>query len=123
MLSCHLLHTEQLKNIGKAIATIKGITSEKGKTEIKEPQPKDETSTIGKEPNLPKVISGTDGLKDYLGCSHNKAFDIIKSRILPKDIQYKTGNVWKFNRAKLDKFISENPEILGKVRAKGRLDG
>ena len=89
---------------------------------IKEPQPKDETSTVEKEPNLPKVISGTDGLKDYLGCSHNKAFDIIKSRILPKDVQYKTGNVWKFNRAKLDKFISENPEILGKVRAKGRLD-
>lgn len=122
MLSCHLLHTEQLKNIGKAIATIKGIKSEKGINEIKEPQPKDETSTVEKEPNLPKVISGTDGLKDYLGCSHNKAFDIIKSRILPKDVQYKTGNVWKFNRAKLDKFISENPEILGKVRAKGRLD-
>lgn len=77
MLSCHLLHTEQLKNIGKAIATIKGIKSEKGKNEIKEPQPKDETSTVEKEPNLPKVISGTDGLKDYLGCSHNKAFDII----------------------------------------------
>ena len=122
MLSGHLLHTEQLKNIRKAIATIKGIKSEKVETEIKEPQPKEETTTGEKVQNLPRVISGTDGLKDYLGCSHNKAFDIIKSRILPKDVQYKTGNVWKFNRTKLDKFISENPEILGKVRAKGRLD-
>lgn len=90
------------------------------------PQQKDyETNFIeedSQESTLPKVISGTDGLKDYIGCSHNKAFDIIKSRILPKDVQYKTGNVWKFNRAKLDKFISEKPELLGKVRAKGRLD-
>lgn len=61
-------------------------------------------------------MSGTDGLAEYLGCSHNKAFDIIKSRILPRTVQYQTGRVWKFNRKRLDAFLEEHPEALGRVR-------
>ena len=68
------------------------------------------------------VISGTDGLAEFLGCSHNKAFDIIKSRVLPRDVQYQTGRVWKFNRVRLERFLSEHPEALGRVRQGGILD-
>lgn len=54
MLSCHLLHTEQLKNIGKAIATIKGIKSEKGKNEIKSLNQKMRPQQLKKSQTCPK---------------------------------------------------------------------
>ncbi len=88
------------------------------KDEIKRLQPQNgwQTQTENEKPD---VLSGTDGLKHYLGCSHNKAFDIIKSKILPSDTQYMTGRVWKFNRKRLDEFLSKHPEALGKVRKGG----
>ena len=51
------------------------------KDEIKRLQPQNEWPTQT-ENEKSDVLSGTDGLKHYLGCSHNKAFDIIKSKIL-----------------------------------------
>lgn len=67
----------------------------------------------------PKILSSTQGLADYLGCGRTMAFSIIKSGVLKKDaIQYKVGQCWKFNREKLDKYIADNPEILGKIRCK-----
>lgn len=67
----------------------------------------------------PKILSSTQGLADYLGCGRTMAFSIIKSGVLKKDaIQYKVGQCWKFNREKLDKFIADNPEILGRIRCK-----
>lgn len=66
-----------------------------------------------------RIISGTKGLANYLGCSNGTAFGIIKSRVLMDNkIQYKVGENWKFNREKLDKYISENPEILGARKKK-----
>ena len=60
-----------------------------------------------------KVISGTQGLADFLGCGKTKAFEIIKSGIL-KDagIQYQVGKCWKFNAQKLKKYLVENPVLL-----------
>lgn len=67
----------------------------------------------------PKILSSTQGLADYLGCGRTMAFSVIKSGVLKKDaIQYKVGQCWKFNREKLDKYIADNPEILGKIRCK-----
>ncbi|MCR5840463.1 MAG: helix-turn-helix domain-containing protein [Bacteroidales bacterium] len=67
----------------------------------------------------PNILSSTQGLADYLGCGRTMAFSIIKSGVLKKDaIQYKVGQCWKFNREKLDKYIADNPEILGKIRCK-----
>lgn len=67
------------------------------------------------EIELPKIISGIQGLADYLGCSKGTAMKIVKSGILPSGkVQYKVGENWKFNRAKLDEFIAQNPNILGR---------
>ena len=70
-------------------------------------------------PNKPAIISGVQGLADYLGCSKGTAMKIVKSGTLPSGkVQYKVGENWKFNRAKLDEFLANNPEILGRKRLK-----
>ncbi len=47
------------------------------------------------------------------------AFGIISNGILKGEgIQYMVGKTWKFNREKLDKYLTEHPEILGKIRCK-----
>ena len=76
---------------------------------------KEESLPAAQPTEQPKVISGTQGLADYLGCSKTKAFGIIKSKVLEPDaIQYLVGGVWKFNRERLDKFIAADPEVLGR---------
>ena len=70
-----------------------------------------------KKPNkakasTPAVISGTQAFADYLGCSKSTAFKIIKSGVLDGKTQYLTKGVWKFNVARLDKAIQENPKIF-----------
>ena len=65
--------------------------------------------------DLPKILSGVQGLADYLGCSKSKAFQVVKSGILKRDgVQYKVGECWKFNREKLDKYLNDNPVLLGR---------
>ena len=67
----------------------------------------------------PKILSSTQGLADFLGCGRTMAFSIIKSGVLKKEaIQYKVGQCWKFNREKLEKYLNDNPEILGRIRCK-----
>ena len=68
-------------------------------------------------PNKPAIISGVQGLADYLGCCKGTAMKIVKSgKLPPGKVQYKVGENWKFNRAKLDEFMADNPEILGRIR-------
>lgn len=85
---------------------------------IEQPQPqeKDEKQNVVEGV---KVISGTQGLADYLGCSKSMAFGIISRGVL-KDIgiQYMVGKCWKFNREKLDKYLKEHPDLLANVRCK-----
>ena len=72
---------------------------------------------IVETPNKPAIISGVQGLADYLGCCKGTAMKIVKSGILPAGkVQYKVGENWKFNRANLDEFMADNPEILGRIR-------
>lgn len=119
MLSFRNLDDGLLKILNKTIDSVRDIVGEPLKRLDELPAQSTPQSTQNDESNYPDVISGTDGLKKYLGCSHNKAFDIIKSRVLPPDVQYMTGRVWKFNRKKLDEFIARHPEVLGKIRKGG----
>ena len=60
-----------------------------------------------------ELIKGIKGLANFLGCSQTKAQDIMNSGILQaKDIAYRAGNRWRFNKALLDKLLHEQPEIL-----------
>lgn len=122
MMSLYNLDKGLVKILDKTIAAVRTLTGViEQQPEIKNPQ--EESQPLqNRHENYPDVLSGTDGLKNYLGCSHNKAFDIIKSRILPSDVQYMTGRVWKFNRKKLDEFLSKHPEALGKVRQGGVIE-
>ena len=73
---------------------------------------------------FPRVLSSTQGLADFLGCGRTMAFSIIKSGVLKADaIQYKVGQCWKFNREKLEKYLADNPEFLGRIRCKRPKNG
>ena len=64
-----------------------------------------------------RVISGTEGLARFLGCSKSMAFSIIKNGILKEaGIQYKVGNCWKFNAEGLSNFIRIHPNLLANIR-------
>ena len=94
-------------------------------TEAKK-QVSDETNSTKnvKEVVPQRIISGTQGLADYLDCSKTMAFSIIREgKLLKEGIQYKVGNCWKFNREKLDKYIEENPTVFSKTRSKTSIFG
>lgn len=63
-----------------------------------------------------RVISGTTGLSEFLGCGKSLAFAIIKDGVLIKNgIQYKVGNCWKFNAKKLEEFLEIHPDFLENI--------
>ena len=73
-----------------------------------------EQSQIKVEPR--DLIKGVNGLADFLGCGSTKAQNIINSGILrERDIAYRTGNRWRFNKTLLTRLLEEEPEILNKV--------
>lgn len=77
----------------------------------------DEPKSIGHIPSFHvpdvRVISGTEGLADFLGCGKTKAFNIIKrGRLMEAGVQYKVGNCWKFNAEKLEKLLADTPDFL-----------
>ena len=60
-----------------------------------------------------ELIKGITGLADYLGCGTTKAQDIMNSGILQeRDIAYRAGKRWRFNKVLLTKLLQEEPEIL-----------
>lgn len=134
---------EQLKNLDQALyqATIEpryteiiaGGWREEDSEEKPRSQGKDTTNDKAKastittatpkpapsvDPQL-RIISGVQGLADYLGCCKTTAQSIISSRILPGNVQYMVRACWKFNREKLDLFIASNPTILGERQKNG----
>ena len=65
----------------------------------------------GNEPR--ELIKGINGLAEYLGCGTTKAQDIMNSGILQeRDIAYRAGRRWRFNKVLLTKLLQEEPEIL-----------
>lgn len=115
-----LLDTGLMKSLDRTTTFLKSVLEEEMQEEPK-PQPQiiEQPQPIEEEEIKPKVISGTQGLADYLGCSKSMAFGIISKGVL-KDIgiQYMVGKCWKFNRERLDKYLTENPNLLAKARCK-----
>lgn len=63
-----------------------------------------------------ELIKGINGLADFLGCGSTKAQNIINSGILrERDIAYRAGNRWRFNKTLLTRLLEEEPEVLNRV--------
>ena len=63
-----------------------------------------------------ELIKGVSGLADFLACGNTKAQNIINSGILQeRNIAYRAGNRWRFNKTLLTRLLEEEPEILNKV--------
>ena len=68
----------------------------------------------GNEPR--ELIKGINGLAEYLGCGTTKAQDIMNSGILQeRDIAYRAGNRWRFNKTLLTRLLQKEPEILNAI--------
>lgn len=73
-----------------------------------------EQSQIKDEPR--ELIKGISGLAEYLGCGTTKAQNIINSGILQeRNIAYRAGNRWRFNKTLLTRLLEEEPGILNRV--------
>ena len=60
-----------------------------------------------------ELIKGVSGLADFLACGNTKAQNIINSGILQeRDIAYRAGNRWRFNKTLLTRLLEEEPEIF-----------
>lgn len=106
---CKMMDIGLMKSAKKTLSFINATLNTKSDPiPMSVPQPQQEEAIDEK-----KVISSTQGLADFLGCGKTKAFEIIKSGILKEaGIQYKVGRTWKFNAAKLSKYITEHPDFL-----------
>jgi len=63
-----------------------------------------------------ELIKGVNGLAEFLGCGITKAQNIINSQVLQeRDIAYRAGNRWRFNKTLLIRLLEEEPEILNRV--------
>ena len=63
-----------------------------------------------------ELIKGINGLAEFLGCCSTKAQNIMNSGVLQeRDIAYRAGNRWRFNKTLLTRLLEEEPEILNKV--------
>ena len=76
-----------------------------------------EPAAINDEPR--ELIKGIKGLADYLGCGITKAQNIMNSGILQeREIAYRAGNRWRYNKTLLTELLLEDPEILNKIESK-----
>lgn len=76
-----------------------------------------EQSQINDEPR--ELIKGVSGLADFLACGNTKAQNIINSGILQeRNIAYRAGNRWRFNKTLLTRLFEEEPGILNRVCSK-----
>ena len=66
-----------------------------------------------------ELIKGINGLAEFLGCGSTKAQNIMNSGVLQeRDIAYRAGNRWRFNKTLLTRLLEEEPEILNGVCSK-----
>ena len=71
-------------------------------------------SQIKDEPR--ELIKGINGLAEFLGCGTTKAQSIMNTGVLQeREIAYRAGNRWRFNKTLLTKLLEEEPEILNGV--------
>ncbi len=116
-LSERILDKYILRSAQNTIAFLEKLLSDE--TVIQDKTEEEEPVQTEKEQQGQTTISGTEGLAKRLGCSKSMAFSIIKERVLyDAGIQYPVGKCWKFNGAKLDKYLAEHPEMLARIRCK-----
>ena len=76
----------------------------------------EETKQTPLEVEPRELIKGVSGLADFLACGNTKAQNIINSGILQeRDIAYRAGNRWRFNKTLLTRLLEEEPGILNRV--------
>jgi|GEM_PF-6856603 coenzyme F420-reducing hydrogenase alpha subunit len=76
----------------------------------------EETKQTTMEVEPRELIKGINGLAEFLGCGSTKAQNIMNSGILQeRDIAYRAGNRWRFNKTLLTRLLDEEPEILNRV--------
>ena len=76
----------------------------------------EETNQTPLEVEPRELIKGVNGLAEFLGCGSTKAQNIINSGVLQeRDIAYRAGNRWRFNKTLLSELLQEEPEILNRV--------
>ena len=62
-----------------------------------------------------KLIKGISGLAEFLCCGTTKAQSIMNSGILQdRNIAYRAGNRWRFNKTLLAELLQEEPEIFNR---------
>ena len=60
-----------------------------------------------------ELIKGISGLAEFLSCGTTKAQSIMNSGILQdRNIAYRAGNRWRFNKTLLAELLQEEPEIF-----------
>ena len=78
----------------------------------------EETKQTPLEVEPRELIKGVSGLADFLACGNTKAQNIINSGILQeRNIAYRAGNRWRFNKTLLTRLLEEEPGILNRVRS------
>ena len=76
----------------------------------------DKSSQVQVKEEPRELIKGISGLAEFLGCGSTKAQNIMNSGVLQeRDIAYRAGNRWRFNKTLLTRLLEEEPEILNKV--------
>ena len=76
----------------------------------------EETKQTPLEVEPRELIKGVSGLADFLACGNTKAQNIINSGILQeRNIAYRAGNRWRFNKTLLTRLLEEEPGILNRV--------
>ena len=76
----------------------------------------EKSSQVQVEVEPRELIKGVNGLAEFLGCGSTKAQNIINSGVLQeRDIAYRAGNRWRFNKTLLSELLQEEPEILNRV--------
>jgi len=64
-----------------------------------------------------ELIKGISGLAEFLACGTTKAQNIMNSGILQeREIAYRAGNRWRFNKTLLTRLLEEEPEIFNNSR-------
>ena len=77
---------------------------------------KEKSSQVQVKDEPRELIKGINGLAEFLGCGTTKAQNIMNSGVLQeREIAYRAGNRWRFNKTLLAELLQEEPEILNKV--------
>lgn len=109
--------------LGNLLGVQKQAVTDKTDTEVEDVEPT-QTLQIDEPHTAPqskdeRIIKGVKGLGKYLGCGTTKAQEILNSGLLkPNAVAYRNGKGWRINAEKLDKLLSDNPDIFRGVLKK-----